>query len=396
MSPKPLDQVAEQAAEVDRLLATLERQIRQDYAPPRVKRDAHPKMHGCALAELRVDDDVPADLRHGVFAHRGRTFEAWVRFSNAFHIQHDIEFETRGLGLKLLGVPGDRLENAVPDDELETQDFLFATHDAFFLPNVDEYAEFAQATAGGPMAIGQFFLRRPRLWRGFGAMLRSSLVLAPSPLAIPYFSQTPYRLGPNQAVKLQARPLWTPELRAALPPRPLFWIKAVAGNVTLFLRELHGSKEKAEDFCDRYIAARDLLRHAMMSFLATHDARFEVLVQTHDDSPAMPIDDPTVSWGEHVSPFRRVAAIRVPRQLFWPEPGMPTPVMEATSDMVDLGENMSFNPWHSLKDHEPLGGINQARRRVYRAIVDSRRGLNGVTPEPPSQEYRRLRPLVQR
>lgn len=391
MSPPPLDATAE----VDRLVATVERHIREDYAPPHVKRDAHPKMHGCVLAQLRVDDDVPADLCWGVFKHRGRTFDAWVRFSNAFGLQHDIEFETRGLALKLLGVPGGRLDPDVADDEPQTQDFLFATHDAFFLPNVDEYAEFVQATAGGPMAIGQFFLRRPRLWRGFGAMVRSALVLAPSPLAIPYFSQTPYRLGPDQAVKLQARPLWTPELRASVPAPSWFWIKALAGNATLFVREMRGTKATAEDFCDRYIATRDLLRHAMMSFLARHDGWFEILVQTHDGSPAMPIEDPTASWGEHVSPFRRVALVRVPRQVFWPESGMPETVMEATGDMVDLGEHMSFNPWHSLSDHAPLGGINQARRRVYRAIARSRRSLNGVTPKAPSDEYRRLRPIVE-
>ena len=391
MTPPPLDQ----RSEVNRLVATLERHVRQEYARPRVKRDAHPKMHGCVLAQFRVDDDVPADLRWGVFAHPGRLFDAWMRFSNAFRLQHDIEFETRGLGLKLLGVPGNRLVPDIADDEPHTQDFLFATHDAFFLPNVDEYAEFAQATAAGPMAIGQFFLRRPRLWRGFGAMLRSSVLPAPSPLAIPYYTQTPYRLGPKQAVKLQARPLWTPELRASLPAPSLFRIKTIAGNAALFVRELSGTKATAEDFCDRYIAARDLLRHAMMSFLSRYDAWFEILVQTTDRSPAMPIEDPTVSWGEHMSPFRRVALVRVPRQVFWPESGMPDEVKEAAANMVDLGENMSFNPWHALSDHEPLGGINQARRRVYPAIVGTRRALNGVTPKTPSEEYRRLRPIVE-
>jgi hypothetical protein len=391
MAPARFDQ----AAETDRLVVTLERHLHQDYSPPRVKRDAHPKMHGCVQGEFRVDDAVPADLARGVFAHRGETFRAWVRFSNAFGLQHDIEFETRGLAIKVLGVAGDRLEGVdlVGDDEEGTQDFLMATHDRFFLPNVDEYAEFADAAAAGPMQIGQFFLWRPRLWRGFRGLLRSAFVLARNPLAIRYFSQTAYQLGPDRVVKLQARPCRTPALAAALPSWWAFRVKALGGNAALFLRELHGTKEQAEEFCDRYFARRDLLRHAMMSFLPHHDASFEILVQRQTDPLDMPIEDPTKKW---TSSFHKVATLRIPPQVFWPEPGMPPLVASATADMVDLGENMSFNPWHALKDHKPLGGINLARRTVYPAIASLRRSANGVARPAPTAEYDRLLPIIRR
>jgi hypothetical protein len=68
----------------------------------------------------------------------------------------------------------------------------------------------------------------------------------------------------------------------------------------------------------------------------------------------------------------------------------------ATIEMMELGENMSFNPWHALVEHEPLGAINQMRRRIYPAIATLRRQLNGVTPvEPDVAQYNRLKAIVQ-
>ncbi|MBU2037636.1 MAG: catalase, partial [Gammaproteobacteria bacterium] len=41
-------------------------------------------------------------------------------------------------------------------------------------------------------------------------------------------------------------------------------------------------------------------------------------------------------------------------------------------------ENISFNPWHSLEEHRPIGGINRARRVVMKDISDFRLQANGV------------------
>ena len=39
-------------------------------------------------------------------------------------------------------------------------------------------------------------------------------------------------------------------------------------------------------------------------------------------------------------------------------------------------ENLSFNPWHSLPAHRPLGGINRARKVVYPALSKLRHERN--------------------
>ena len=78
---------------------------------------------------------------------------------------------------------------------------------------------------------------------------------------------------------------------------------------------------------------------------------------------------------------------------------LPKKMFEAMSDLVSLGENMSFNPWHGLDDHEPLGSINTARRWVYRDIARFRRDANHINaaamPEIQHRSWDELQPYVQ-
>jgi hypothetical protein len=395
-------------AVIETTIGHLEEKLKKEHAPPLVKRDAHPKMHGCVQGELIVDGGVDQKLRHGVFASR-RTYRAWVRFSNAFGELHDLKGEPRGIAMKLLDVNGEHV-NAF-DGENATQDFLLVTHDAFFLPNPSEYVQFVQAVKDGSIEVAKFFLSRPWRWRGGIALYRSKSVPTRSPLAVSYFSQTPYRLGPDLTIKLQMRPVMTPELRRALPGRVQFRLKKLAVGILLSLSKLRigrpllkvagcgGSYAEVEDFCHRRIASRDTLRHGLMAYLASHDAWFDLLVQCFVNDSVTPVEDATRRWRPLFARFHKVATLRIPRQVFWPEPGMPREVEEATSRMMDLGESMSFNPWHALKAHEPRGRINLSRRPVYHAIVGHRRGENRVsTPAIVSSQvelYDRLRETVQ-
>jgi len=379
-----------------------------------VKRDAHPKMHGCVQAQLIVDA-VPDGFNYGIFKKPG-TYRAWVRFSNAFGNQHDLMHEPRGLAIKVLDVDGPRIDPLDPEDrENSTQDFLMVTHDAFFLRDPNDYVDFLPAVEHS-LKIVRFFLSKfRRRWRGGVALLRSRGVLAPSPLAIEYFSQTPYHLGPF-TVKLQARPILTTALRRSLPGRIGFRLKrSLAGFVAILptlrpvrrLAQIGGwnpTPAAVEDFCDRRIAPHDLLRHAMMSFLAGHDAWFELRVQHFVDERRTPTDDDTRRWR---APFRKVAVLRIPRQVFWPEsgmpkspPGKPKNIYDAAKELTDLGENMSFNPWHALQDHEPVGAINKARRQIYPAIMRFRRDRNEVTEAAvlegqSAPSYEKLRAFLQ-
>jgi hypothetical protein len=398
-APAHVDHVAD-------LIQELEREVSHNYARPYVKRDAHPKMHGCVQAVMTVNGNLDPDLRVGVFAPDGRpAYRAWVRFSNAFQIQHDLEWETRGIAIKLLGLKaGELLE---PDTVSGTHDFLCATHSAFFLADRDValYKEFAIAAATAPGKVLGFFLGHKK-FRGLWALIRGAGWFGKpvlNPVALTYYSQTPYKFGDHEVVKLRLRPTTD----GARPPlvRQLWWyLKIVAANLILMRSAKGARKSQQESWLDKYIAAPNFLRMNMSAFLATRPATFDVQVQFWRRGMP-PDDDPTRPWSERRSQFRSVATLTIPRQVFWPAPGMPKPILEATKEMMALGEHMSFDPWHAIKAHRPIGGINDVRRRIYKALSNFRHHQNGIDvamrddPDtkliPTIEQYDRLADQVQ-
>jgi hypothetical protein len=93
----------------------------------------------------------------------------------------------------------------------------------------------------------------------------------------------------------------------------------------------------------------------MMAQLAGEDVYYEFGIQVQSDPEKMPVEDPLVIWDESLSPFQRVAIIRIPKQDISDE------------SWVEFGENLSFTPWHSLPEHRPIGSNNRARRAIYEA-----------------------------
>ena len=101
-------------------------------------RDAHPKAHGCVKATFKVNDRLPPELAQGVFV-PGKTYQAVIRFSNgnADPMRPDVKKDARGMAIKLLGVPGDKI---LPDErDAPTQDFVMINHPVFFLDDPDRY-----------------------------------------------------------------------------------------------------------------------------------------------------------------------------------------------------------------------------------------------------------------
>ncbi|MBJ7416090.1 MAG: hypothetical protein JHC88_11685, partial [Niveispirillum sp.] len=105
------------------------------------------------------------------------------------------------------------------------------------------------------------------------------------------------------------------------------------------------------------------LRAAMVEQLATGGAcmRFMVQVRTGD----MSVEDPRYEWSETEAPFQEVARIEIPKQDFNTEP------------QNAACEASSYNPWHALPDHKPLGGVNRMRKAIYERIFELRRETAG-------------------
>jgi hypothetical protein len=89
----------------------------------------------------------------------------------------------------------------------------------------------------------------------------------------------------------------------------------------------------------------------------------------------MPIEDATVKWPERLSPYVTVARLRLPRQHF------------DSDAQLAFADVLSYNPWHSLEAHKPLGSQNRARKAMYLELSRLRQAMN-ATPhiEPTGDE----------
>jgi catalase len=318
-----------EAAYTQDLAERLKAKIIKDNPTGIMRRDAHPKMHGVVKAEFIIEPDLPEQLRVGVFKQPG-TYEAWIRFSNQDgSINPDIDGDIRGMAIKLMGVEGDKLLE--DEKEEKTQDFILISTNVFVTQDVEEFDLMIKALTGSTLAKLLFFATHWRVvWNLFKSMKKFA-----NPLQIRYWSTTPYLFG-THAVKYSAIP--TVDVADTIPTNP----------------------------------PDDFLRSAMVKQLDQGEARFDFAVQLQTDADAMPIEDPGKEWSEIVSPFRKVATIKIPKQSF------------DSQQQREFGENLSYTPWHSLPEHRPLGGVNRARKVVYRAISIFRHEKNNVPRKEPT------------
>jgi catalase len=301
-------------------------------------RGQHSKGHGVVWAEFTVESGLPEDLKVGVFKEPGKTFPAWIRFSNAVD-KDDTKNGLHGMAIKLMDVEG---EKVLPDEKDETtQDFILVDHPVFFLRNAQDSADFfnALAESSGKPPL-KFFIpaANPLKWHAheFQILLAMKRKKIESPLATEYWSTTPYQLG-SMAVKFSTKPI--------------------------------GSQTKPSAS-----KTKDYLHTAMVEQLKTQDVSFDFLVQRQTDPLKMPLEDPTVEWSEKESPFQKVATIRIPRQ------GFDSPEQTA------FGEDLAFTPWHSLPEHAPLGSINQARKIIYQSLSEQRHQFSKIASKEPTPQ----------
>lgn len=264
---------------------------------------------GCVDATLTVPGDLPADLRVGLFA-TPKTYTARIRFAHA-STTTDKDKDVRGMSIKVLDVPGANLTSGVT-----TQDFVLNSHPVMMVGATAEFLALLQAVEAGGGREALFFASHPRA----AAAALSSRKHATSHLEIPYWSTTPYLFGPGRAVKYYVRPIG-----AGTTPLP-------------------------HPLTDHY------LRDRLVAHLANKEAVFELMVQFQTDAKKMPIEDASVEWKEDESPYRAVAQIRIPPQAVGAADG-------------NACEQMTFNPWHALPDHRPLGNYNRARQAIYQAMA---------------------------
>jgi hypothetical protein len=278
------------------------------------------KQHGIVYGEFKINKDIPDKFKLGIFS--GDAYECALRFSSdAKPTGSDLK-TTIGLGMKLFGVDGTKLFG-----EGVTSDFIFQNIDRFFAKDADQMCAFT--TAGVIDGDSDAYLEKnPEV----AAVLDDMKKVEASCLTAGYWSILPFKLGTKNIVKYRLVPDSTDG----------------------------GAPFNSDDYLSLDLQRR--LLNGSVKF------RFEIQLRTNDD---MQIDNARDVWSEEDSPYICIAELRLPQQDI------------CAIGQENFGENLSFNIWRTLAEHEPLGSIAQARKVVYKASADTRHQANGQLCQEP-------------
>ena len=328
---KPLP---DEDAHLASIISSFERQMRGLWKPGGFERGGNTKTHGIVRGEFVVHQDLPPQLRHGIYA-EPRTYRAWVRFSGPGpYITPDIEdVGFMSISIKLMGVPGPKLM----EEEKFTQDMFGVSTPTFVTPDTRANAQLQIESVKNAQFYYFVNFRRSHIldliMQGLWTKTQSS------PFEAPYFSCVPYLLGEGQAMQYSIWP--KRKRRTPIPRLPL----------------------RPPD---------DYLRNAMVATLAREDVEFDIRLQLQTDPHLMPLENNAVLWPEKLSPRVSAATLRIPRQKF------------DSPAQMEFAKRLSYNPWHCIPEHRPLGNQSRARRRMYYELSRLRHTMNAVPHYEPT------------
>ncbi len=311
-------------------------------------RSVHAKNQGMVRARLIVESGLPASLAQGLFA-APASYEALMRFSTIpGDILDDKVSVPRGLALKILGVPGDRLPGSEGD---VTQNFLFIDGPAFnapttkkFLGSLKQLAATTDRAEGTKKVLSSVLQATEKVVEAFGGQ-----------------SATLVSMGGHPETQVLGQTFYT----AAALRHGRFIAKLSVAPVSPDLKALTDQKV---DLSGR----PDGLREETSAFMRSHRAEWALQVQLCTDLETMPVEDASVEWPQDESPYVTVARlVAEPQEVY----------SEALAHAVDDG--MFFSPWRGLAAHQPLGNVMRARKVAYEHSAQYRAAKNGTPVTEP-------------
>lgn len=295
-------------------------------------RAGNTKTYGLLKAEFTVLDNLPGDLRVGVFK-ESKTYPCWLRMAGPGPVPtpDPLNNGILSISIKLMGVEGEKLL----DDEKYTQDFLGISAPTFTTPNIIENQKLQKHIGKGTPV---FYFINPFDSHFLDAIMQGIYAKNhASPLEVRYYSCVPYLFGEGRAIQYS----FVPQSRAKSElPKPL---------------------------TDQY------LREAMVETLSGNDVYFDFMIQFQTNSHKMPIENASVRWPRKLSPYVRIATIKIPKQSF------------ISQQQDEFARFLSFNPWHSLPELRPLGNQNRARKHIYLETSKFRQQIGGDKRVEPTE-----------
>ncbi len=307
-------------------IAALQRRRSEERGVP--SRAVHVKQHVGAVGELVVT--APEEARFGVFAEVGKRWPLYARFSNGSGMTaKDQRPDARGFALKLVGVPGTKLIEGLEDEV--TQDFLFIDTPAIPMRTPDEFVAFVRAAKDGPGKLLPRLISSLGLGRALGIVWRALNTPAVASYATHAFNTAvPVAFGSTAA-------------KMGLFPAP-------------------------DQLAPPVVDGPDFLGLDLVARLRRGPLTWSVRAQPFVDQKSTPIEDSSVVWS---GPWVELGTLTLPRQ----DPGS-----ARGTEISELVDRLSFDPWHATEEHRPLGAIMRARRVAYAPSVLGRK----AAPEPRS------------
>ncbi len=327
---------------IDAVVASMMRMNQKVFDKHRhATRDAHAKSHGVLTGHVTVYGDLPDHLAQGVFA-RPATFPVVIRLSTAPGDIHSDKLPApRGMAIKMLGVEGHQFLPA--RQGASTQDLLLVNHPVIAFGHAAAYLKtqkllekhmddpdmtkriVAALARGGSKALHALGIESPTL----------DTLGAPNNhiLGETFFSMAAIRYG-DYVAKLCAAPF--------------------SENV----RALTGQAVESD-------LGDSALRDLVVAHFKREGAEYELRAQLCTGTDEMPIEDASIDWPQEKSPYQPVARLTIPSQDAY------SPQRRAFADDV-----LSFNPWHCVDAHRPLGSIMRARIKAYEASSAFRHTMN--------------------
>ena len=351
------------AAEIIRRLQALA--ARADAGKKR-RRGVHAKAHGLIAAKFAVKEGIAPEYRVGLFQ-RAATFDAELRPSNGTHLMSsDRKDDARGLAISVHLPLGKGADDFTTDDFLARpdegargrQDFILMTSPVFFVPDIRRATVILSILASTPwytqLVRALAYAMGSGTFRQLGIAKRALLQKLVHPLAAEFHSATPYKLGPDYVAKYSLE----------LADRTRFDQLKLGSDPDYLSARLRDSLRAEPIELDFYL-------HVLPSCGTVKGGR----------SIQDAVEDATLDFDALGAKKVHVATISIGAQ-------DPT-----TEEQRAAAEAWTFNPWHALRDHRPLGSLNRARLLVYRASQIFRNeneseAPGGNRPTTPPRSYR--------
>ncbi|OJJ46175.1 hypothetical protein ASPZODRAFT_142798 [Penicilliopsis zonata CBS 506.65] len=319
---------------VEQLKAVMARMQQHNFDKHRhCFRATHVKTLGVVKGKLKVREDLPTELRQGVFHEPGREYDVIARYANEpYLLLDDKEATPRGLALKVFGVDGERLEGV--ENKTMTQDFFFNNAPMIELTNLDttlDIMTLREKNFDNPTALSAALkLRTDAIKQHAPYQLPNTNVISHS-----LFSQSAFGFGP--------------------------WY----GHMALFPAN-EQMKMKSNETVTKD-AASGTLGNWLSEHFKDKEARYEFKIQLGTSALHHPTEDASIVWDQTTAPYQTLAVLSFPpqdslnhaRRTFWED-------------------RMSLDPWRGLAAHRPLGSINRLRREVYYHSKEIRDRINAT------------------